>query len=99
VRKPLRQLVEHDLDPPQLSLLEQYTSRELSFGEFLEMLPAMRVRQYSISSSPGQPRAVLGHRGRGRCTGLVGAENRVTVPDQDLHGRPTAPSSSRASQA
>ncbi len=35
-----------------LDLLEQYASCELSFGEFLEMLPAMRVRQYSISSSP-----------------------------------------------
>jgi hypothetical protein len=30
---------------------------------------------------------------------LVGAENRVTVPDQRIHGRPTAPSSSRASPA
>jgi cytochrome P450 / NADPH-cytochrome P450 reductase len=35
-----------------LDLLEQYPSCELSFGEFLELLPAMRVRQYSISSSP-----------------------------------------------
>jgi cytochrome P450/NADPH-cytochrome P450 reductase len=35
-----------------LDLLEQYESCELSFGEFLELLPAMRVRQYSISSSP-----------------------------------------------
>ncbi len=35
-----------------LDLLQQYPSCELSFGEFLELLPAMRVRQYSISSSP-----------------------------------------------
>ncbi|GAB4048663.1 bifunctional cytochrome P450/NADPH--P450 reductase [Catellatospora paridis] len=35
-----------------LDLLEDHPSCELSFAEFLEMLPAMRVRQYSISSSP-----------------------------------------------
>jgi len=35
-----------------LDLLEEYPSCELSFGELLELLPAMRVRQYSISSSP-----------------------------------------------
>ncbi|QRN94380.1 cytochrome P450 [Archangium violaceum] len=35
-----------------LDLLEQYDSCILSFGEFLELLPAMRVRQYSVSSSP-----------------------------------------------
>ena len=42
------------LDPrvSVLDLLEEYPSCELSFGEFLELLPAMRVRQYSISSSP-----------------------------------------------
>ena len=35
-----------------LDLLESYPSCQISFAEFLEMLPAMRVRQYSISSSP-----------------------------------------------
>ena len=35
-----------------LDLLDAYPSCELSLGEFLELLPAMRVRQYSISSSP-----------------------------------------------
>ncbi|AKT36069.1 bifunctional cytochrome P450/NADPH--P450 reductase [Chondromyces crocatus] len=35
-----------------LDLLETYPSCIVSFAEFLEMLPAMRVRQYSISSSP-----------------------------------------------
>jgi cytochrome P450 / NADPH-cytochrome P450 reductase len=35
-----------------LDLLENYPSCQLTFAEFLEMLPAMRVRQYSISSSP-----------------------------------------------
>lgn len=35
-----------------LDLVEKYASIELSFAEFLELLPAMRVRQYSISSSP-----------------------------------------------
>lgn len=35
-----------------LDLLERYAACELPFGLFLEMLPAMRSRQYSISSSP-----------------------------------------------
>jgi cytochrome P450/NADPH-cytochrome P450 reductase len=35
-----------------LDLLESFPSVELGFGELLEMLPTMRVRQYSISSSP-----------------------------------------------
>ncbi|KAI1636231.1 cytochrome P450 [Biscogniauxia mediterranea] len=35
-----------------LDLLEQYGSVDLPLGTFLAMLPPMRVRQYSISSSP-----------------------------------------------
>ncbi|KAK9342387.1 cytochrome P450 [Lipomyces starkeyi] len=35
-----------------LDLLERYPSISLPFGPFLAMLPPMRVRQYSISSSP-----------------------------------------------
>jgi len=35
-----------------LDLLERYPSCELTFGAFLEMLPLMRARQYSISSTP-----------------------------------------------
>lgn len=35
-----------------LDLVETYTSCQLSLGELIELLPAMRVRQYSISSSP-----------------------------------------------
>lgn len=35
-----------------LDLLEQFPSCELAFAELLELLPAMRIRQYSISSSP-----------------------------------------------
>ncbi|KZV98413.1 cytochrome P450 [Exidia glandulosa HHB12029] len=35
-----------------LSILESYTDITISVGTFLTMLPAMRVRQYSISSSP-----------------------------------------------
>ncbi|MBX3499413.1 MAG: cytochrome P450 [Alphaproteobacteria bacterium] len=35
-----------------LEILEHYESCQVGLGEFLEMLPAMRVRQYSISSSP-----------------------------------------------
>ncbi|KAI2465636.1 cytochrome P450 [Annulohypoxylon bovei var. microspora] len=35
-----------------LDLLEKYPSVDLPLGTFLAMLPPMRVRQYSISSSP-----------------------------------------------
>ncbi|KAI0384686.1 cytochrome P450 [Hypomontagnella monticulosa] len=35
-----------------LDLLEKYSSVDLPLGTFLAMLPPMRVRQYSISSSP-----------------------------------------------
>lgn len=35
-----------------IDLLEKYPEVELPFGEYLSMLPPMRVRQYSISSSP-----------------------------------------------
>ncbi|RPD61291.1 bifunctional P-450:NADPH-P450 reductase [Lentinus tigrinus ALCF2SS1-6] len=35
-----------------LDLLEAHPDIQLPFGTYLEMLPAMRVRQYSISSSP-----------------------------------------------
>ncbi|RFU30218.1 hypothetical protein B7463_g6139, partial [Scytalidium lignicola] len=35
-----------------LDLLEKYPAAALTFGEYLAMLPPMRIRQYSISSSP-----------------------------------------------
>ena len=35
-----------------LDILEDHPAIHLSFGQFLELLPSMRVRQYSISSSP-----------------------------------------------
>ncbi|KAH8799804.1 cytochrome P450 [Xylogone sp. PMI_703] len=35
-----------------LDMLERYEESTLSLGEFLNMLPPMHVRQYSISSSP-----------------------------------------------
>lgn len=35
-----------------LDLLEQYPDIQLPFSKFISMLPAMRIRQYSISSSP-----------------------------------------------
>jgi cytochrome P450/NADPH-cytochrome P450 reductase len=35
-----------------IDLLERYPACTLPFAQFLAMLPAMRVRQYSISSSP-----------------------------------------------
>ena len=35
-----------------LDLLEQYPSATYSLGQFLDAVPTMRIRQYSISSSP-----------------------------------------------
>ncbi|CAF1030592.1 unnamed protein product [Rotaria sordida] len=35
-----------------LDILEQYPSCDLSFSQYLRMVPSLRVRQYSISSSP-----------------------------------------------
>ena len=35
-----------------LDLVERFAACELGFGEFLEMLPSLKPRQYSISSSP-----------------------------------------------
>lgn len=35
-----------------LDILEMYPACELTFSEYLRMLPCLRVRQYSISSSP-----------------------------------------------
>lgn len=35
-----------------LDVLERYPSAQFSLGQFLEALPSMRIRQYSISSSP-----------------------------------------------
>jgi cytochrome P450 / NADPH-cytochrome P450 reductase len=35
-----------------LDILEEYPAAALPLGEFLAMLPPMRIRQYSISSSP-----------------------------------------------
>jgi len=35
-----------------LDILEEFKSANIDFGTYLAMLPAMRVRQYSISSSP-----------------------------------------------
>lgn len=35
-----------------LDILEQYPSCELPFSQYLRMLPTLRIRQYSISSSP-----------------------------------------------
>ena len=35
-----------------LDLLERHSTAALTFGTFLSMLPPMRIRQYSISSSP-----------------------------------------------
>ncbi|KAF4630984.1 hypothetical protein G7Y89_g7156 [Cudoniella acicularis] len=35
-----------------LDILEEYPSAALTLGDFLAMLPPMRIRQYSISSSP-----------------------------------------------
>lgn len=44
------EIVQNRISP--LDLLMRYPSIKLSIGDFLAMLPPMRVRQYSISSSP-----------------------------------------------
>lgn len=45
-------LKRHNYSPSVLDLLEAYSDVKLSLGAFLTMLPSMRIRQYSISSSP-----------------------------------------------
>ncbi|KAI8722871.1 Bifunctional cytochrome P450/NADPH--P450 reductase [Fusarium sp. LHS14.1] len=44
-----------------LEILERYPSVDLAIGDFLQMLPSIRIRQYSISSSPlwNQSRATI----------------------------------------
>ena len=59
-----------------LDLLEAFPSCALTFAELLELLPAMRVRQYSISSSPlRDPR---------HCSLTVAV---VDAPSRSGHGR------------
>jgi cytochrome P450 / NADPH-cytochrome P450 reductase len=59
VKEKLSQLAEDDFHEEitvkrvsVLDLLERFPSAQLPLGAFLKMLPPMRVRQYSISSSP-----------------------------------------------
>lgn len=59
-----------------LDVLEDFPSCGLSFAELLELLPPMRVRQYSISSSPRRDPA--------RCTLTVAV---VDAPAWSGHGR------------
>ncbi|KAJ6258567.1 hypothetical protein Dda_6613 [Drechslerella dactyloides] len=45
----------HELTQPRVSILdflEKYPKIQVPIGEYLAMLPPMRIRQYSISSSP-----------------------------------------------
>jgi cytochrome P450/NADPH-cytochrome P450 reductase len=59
-KRALEQLIEQEAYEKEilqkrvslLDLLERYASCELTFGAFLEMLPPMRARLYSISSTP-----------------------------------------------
>ncbi|THY18852.1 putative P450 monooxygenase [Aureobasidium pullulans] len=39
-------------NPSLIDILEEYTSATFSLGQFLAIMPPMRLRQYSISSSP-----------------------------------------------
>ncbi len=59
-----------------LDLLERHTACELSFAAFLEMLPPLKARQYSISSSP--------LRNERRCSLTVAI---VDAPALSGHGR------------
>lgn len=54
-RQALQKLQAEDISKQHLSLLdllERFPSIDMSFGDFLLALPPLRIRQYSISSSP-----------------------------------------------
>ncbi|NUP35773.1 MAG: cytochrome P450 [Streptomyces sp.] len=50
-RRPLTELAETGTQSSVLDLLERYRACELPFERFLELLPVLRPRHYSISSS------------------------------------------------
>jgi cytochrome P450 / NADPH-cytochrome P450 reductase len=67
-----------DKNKSLLDILERYPSAQFSLGQFLEALPLMRIRQYSISSSPLEDPST--------CTvtySVVDAPTRGGDPDKD----------------
>ncbi|KAI9727399.1 MAG: hypothetical protein M1834_008405 [Cirrosporium novae-zelandiae] len=78
-----------------LDLLERFPTIALPLGSFLQMLPPMRIRQYSISSSPlsNPTRATLTYRvldapalkGSGRHIGIASNYLSQLTPGDKLH--------------
>ena len=76
-----------------LDLLEDHPECDLPFAEFLDLLPALRPRYYSISSSPTMSSGRLADRRRARGPGAL--RGRLDVPRRVL-GAPAAESPSAA---
>ena len=72
-----------------LDLLEDYPECELPFAEFLDLLPALRPRYYSISSSPTIECGRRADRRRGRGSGAL--RRRLDVPRRVLGPPSTVP--------
>jgi len=78
-----------------MDLLERFPAVSLTVGSFLQMLPPMRVRQYSISSSPlwNPSRVTLTYAvldqpslsGHGRFVGVASNYLSSLEPDERLH--------------
>ncbi len=84
-----------------LDLLEEHPECELPFAEFLDLLPPLRPRYYSISSSPTASSDVVGDGRRARGSGaarrrldvprrLLGAPQRGSRRRHRVHLRPAA---------
>ena len=79
-----------------LDLLEQFPACELSFEEFLGMLPHLRPRYYSISSSPMANERVASitvavvdvpaRSGRGRYAGVASSYLADLAPGDEIYG-------------
>ena len=79
-----------------LDLLEQFPACELSFEEFLGMLPHLRPRYYSISSSPMAGERVASitvavvdapaRSGRGRYAGVASSYLADLAPGDEVYG-------------
>ncbi|KAF2657550.1 NADPH--cytochrome P450 reductase [Lophiostoma macrostomum CBS 122681] len=68
-----------------LDLLEKFPSIQLPLGAFLRMQPPMRVRQYSISSSPLWNTNSVTLTGQGRFVGVASSYLSSLAPGDKLH--------------
>ena len=92
-----------------LDLLEAHPECELPFAEFLDLLPPLRPRYYSISSSPtmsadvaltvgvleGPARSGDGSTFRGVCSGHLEHGPRAAAPSSPSSGSRASPSGRR----